>query len=235
MHSGRYEDALHLAYRYTKLRPRDPVGWIYVNTAEVAVGSPERGLEAILATLAHIPRSTALRWQAAESLMSLGRLEEAEAWLNRLVQEEPEKPHGYGGLARLALQRGELEQAKEWARSSSRRIDPADVHEYGVLLSVASTLLALPGEQQTAERLFAKAAKQARLDPAPHLVLASLKGRAGDEVAERKHRADARACWAGSHDEFLREEADYAEAVSRATEYAEDEADRMDEIGSANT
>jgi len=224
MQSGRYGDALILARRYTRLHPHDPAGWIFVSNAQDALGEPERGLDAILAALERMPTSTELRWTGAEALMSLERIDEAEAALNELIQRDPTAPHGYAGRARLALKRGELEEAQSWADEAVRRINPAEVHEYAILLSVAATLMALPGELAAAEALFLKAARQRKLDVAPHLVLASIRGLQGNRVAQAEHRADARARWRGSNEEFIREEQRYEGAVERAITYAKQEA-----------
>ena len=221
LQSGRPQDALELARLYTKVRPRDSAGWIYVNNAEVALGRREQGLLALAAGIQLNPQATELRWTEAESLMSLGREEEAKDTLERLLAADTEDPYAYAGLARLALRRGELDIARSMAEEGARHVRRAGSDESTLLLSVASTLLALPSASEEAEALFIRAANQTTFNPAPHLVLAAIKKVQRDSRAEASHLSDARACWRGSEDEFRREIGVYEDAVRTALDYAD--------------
>lgn len=159
-------------------------------------------------------------------MMSLGRTEEARSLLNELLVADPSAPHPYAGLARLALRAGELDIARAMSDEAARRIDPADAGEYSVLLSVAATLLALPGQLQRAENLIAKAATQPVRDPAPSLLMAGIKRFQEDHSGQLAYLEAARARWAGPEDELLREAETYNQAVRDALIYAEDQASR---------
>jgi adenylate cyclase len=119
--------AAALIDRGLEMEPRSAEGWLaraYLN----AMADPfaMRGaVEAFEQSLALDARSAEAWHQYGQTLMVLGRLDDAMAAYHRVLRTEPQRSMTLVPMAAIALQRGDLDEALFWA-DSAVAIDPAN-------------------------------------------------------------------------------------------------------------
>ena len=112
-------------------------------------GDNQAALEKFLAAAALVPMDLTSRSHAAEELISLGRLEEAEALHREVLARDAAFAGSLRGLARIARQRGDNQAAVEHFRSAARSL-PGD---FGAMRDFAQALR-IAEELDEAEKLL---------------------------------------------------------------------------------
>jgi tetratricopeptide (TPR) repeat protein len=100
------DEALACFEQAERLAPTDP-RWPYHQGLILGGRDPAAAVEKYRRA-AGLGRSDAVRLRLAETLLTLGRTDEAEAEFRELARAEPNHPRANLGLARIALDRGDL-------------------------------------------------------------------------------------------------------------------------------
>ena len=118
------EEARNLANQYLDGHPDDINAWDCA--AIIADISGEHSdAEAVLRDgLAANPNHPWLRSRLGYYIELQGRLKEAQAIYKDLLVTNPDAPHGYAGLATIALRKNRPDEAREFAESASERLHP---------------------------------------------------------------------------------------------------------------
>ncbi len=105
---GFHAEAQICLARAGQLEPDNP-RWVYLEGRLIQLGDPEAALP-LLRRAAGLARTTSMpRLHLAETLLSLGHLDEAEAEFQRVLKNEPNHPRANAGLGRLTYRRGDLD------------------------------------------------------------------------------------------------------------------------------
>ena len=124
---GRFEEAFGLLRRRALLAPRDPGGWTDIAHLFSAARKPEEALTAWDAALALAPEAPALLCGKAGVLQGLGRTGEAKALLERALALAPGRLEAGFGLARLAVEAGDWDEAGRLAEGMAEGAARPDV------------------------------------------------------------------------------------------------------------
>jgi tetratricopeptide (TPR) repeat protein len=101
------------------LDPDNP-RWVYLEGRLVQLRDPEAALP-LLRRAATLARNTSMpRLHLAETLLSLGLFDEAEAEFRRVLKHEPNNPRVNAGLGRLTYQRGDLDTSLKHVSLAAR-------------------------------------------------------------------------------------------------------------------
>jgi tetratricopeptide (TPR) repeat protein len=124
------EHALIMYDRALRLAPRDP-RWPYYRSAVLQrLGDLDASLAALDHALALSPAHIDVMTKRGEALFLLGRLDEAQAELARVVERNPNYPFAQFYLGRLRIERQEWEEAVEvFEDLLTRGLNLRDVHQ----------------------------------------------------------------------------------------------------------
>jgi len=147
---GNYEAAVQLSDQMVSMRP-DLRSYSRISYLRELHGDPKGAIEAMkMAVSAGMPGYEQTSW----CRVTLGQLEEtygsfdaAEMQYQIVLQERPDYPFAYAGLASVAQKRGQLEESMEWLEKAI-----AMIPEVGFFEQKAG-LLAEMGEQEAADAL----------------------------------------------------------------------------------
>jgi tetratricopeptide (TPR) repeat protein len=108
---GRFDDAIALCQRRTRLWPDDPAAWAALAAGRFAARRPEAALEAWGAALALAPTEPAILSGKAGVLQSLSRTEAARTLYRQALDADPARTEALFGLALLAVEAGDWDEA----------------------------------------------------------------------------------------------------------------------------
>lgn len=147
---GDYEKAVQLSDKMVSMRP-DLRSYSRISYLRELHGDPEGAIEAMeMAVKAGMPGYEQTAWcrlTLAELNETYGHLPEAEMQYTLVLQERPEYPFAYAGLASIAAQKGDLEKSMELLDKAIALIPEVGFYEQ------KSELLAQMGRQEEAEAL----------------------------------------------------------------------------------
>lgn len=147
---GNYEAAVQLSDKMVSMRP-DLRSYSRISYLRELHGDPKGAIEAMkMAVSAGMPGYEQTSWcrvTLGQLEETYGSLEAAEMQYHIVLQERPEYPFAYAGLASVAQQRGELETAMEWLEKAIALIPEVGFFEQ------KSELLAAMGKQEAADAL----------------------------------------------------------------------------------
>jgi 4-amino-4-deoxy-L-arabinose transferase-like glycosyltransferase len=89
-------------------------------------GHPDEAATAYREVLAHHPSDVATRLRLGGALLALGRRDEASALFQKLLSENPQNGMAAGGLARVRISEGALDDAQGLIRIAERAFGPRD-------------------------------------------------------------------------------------------------------------
>ena len=109
-HAHELTDLAERCYREAvRLEPEGAKAWYSLALAQAELGLPEAALEALEHVIRLAPGYSPALWRKGRWLAELGREREAEEAFQRSVEVDPDDPGGQVGLARMLIQRGEVE------------------------------------------------------------------------------------------------------------------------------
>ena len=157
---GRFDDAIALCQRRTRLWPSDPAAWAALAAGLFAARRPEAALEAWSAALALAPTEPAILCGKAGVLQSLSRTEAARTLYRQALDADPARTEALFGLALLAVEAGDWDEAGALAaRLAAAGPERPDVAWLGARIALGR------GDFETAEARAAKLAADPRLGP----------------------------------------------------------------------
>ena len=178
--------------------PQNPVGYVGLARSAMRAGAWERALEAWNVVNIHFSDPPKLPWisEQLRVLLKLGHLDEAQNACEKLAMNFPDRPDGFVGLAKVAMQQHRWTEAcTHWTKLLQRFSDHATVSWHAGL---AAALIEL-GSLHEAEKVYRELTLKSGADPTGYVGLA--------QVAMRGQRwIEACARW----DEVLRRFGDQA-------------------------
>jgi Flp pilus assembly protein TadD len=157
---GRFDDAIALCQRRTRLWPDDPAAWAALAAGLFAARRPEAALEAWGAALALAPTEPAILSGKAGVLQSLSRTEAARTLYRQALDADPARTEALFGLALLAVEAGDWDEADALAgRLAAAGSNRPDVAWLGARIALGR------GDFETAEARAAQLAADPRLGP----------------------------------------------------------------------
>jgi tetratricopeptide (TPR) repeat protein len=188
--------------RYTRLRPRDPNGWLLWDQVALSLG---RESEAILRQgLDSNPNSIEIAARLTRVLLANHKNQEARELIEIMARLDPQSPYLFVCSAMLARRQGDLQAMRRFATKVEELVNERDCDQVADCLVGLAATLELGGEIEWAKSLFLRAAKGPCEYASPHLQLAVLL-EAEDPTAAAFHLERARALWI-DNEELLEED-----------------------------
>ena len=120
-----YEGALRELEIAARMRPSDPIGPVFTAAINRRKGNWDAAIKGFERAIELEPRNGVNVIDLAETLMFLGRYEEAEPYVDRAMVVSPHEPNGPRFKARLAIElRGNVPEALEHLRNALRTVPP---------------------------------------------------------------------------------------------------------------
>lgn len=118
------EEAKRLADEYLAANPEDVNAWDCA--AQIArISADASAAENVLREgLTANPEHPWLRLRLGYYLEIQEHMKEAQEVYEGLISTNPDAPHGYTGLATLAVRKNQLDEAKKWAQQAADRLHP---------------------------------------------------------------------------------------------------------------
>lgn len=199
---GDDERVLKLARLYTKLRPRDPEGWIQQWRTLHSLGRVDEARGAIEEGFRRCRGAPVIRAVYSEELIRSGDVEGAEEALRPFLREDEPPLRTVPNLAFFHQRRGNAERARQLVVYASRRVDVNDRagQELGVLLATAAFFM--PDGLDLAEAILRRLEAVAGDDGQVDLLLALVLEESGREVEARAKLEELRKAWTGSPESY---------------------------------
>jgi predicted Zn-dependent protease len=210
------DKARRVASRYTRLRPRDPHGWLLWSSVEENYWAEETEREKILRQgLKTNPDSIQLASALAQCLIRQKRIPEAQRLIDKARRIDPASMWPYIALIEMSWWEQEFDIARVHARQAEvrLRLNPDDLTNAWALTDQLIKL----SEMDWATRLLKVMVDQKPASPDPFILLSLLLADV-DEHQSEKLLTQAKRRWTGSKQTFAQQVEDLGEWLEACRE-----------------